>query len=186
MTRKILSTVAVMAMLSAAVPNLAMAESRPGPRPGPAPTVQAAHRPAPRPYSYPAPRYDGRRDDRRDGHRDSHGSFSIGFGDRHGYFGFGYRHGHWSVGIYSAPAPAYCPTPAYRWVPEHYEIRTVAREIPGYWQQTWVPPVYQTAYDPYGRPYQVLVRDGYYAQTWVPPQIVQEQVQVLVPGYWTY
>ncbi|MEK7270783.1 MAG: hypothetical protein AAB215_07585 [Planctomycetota bacterium] len=119
-------------------------------------------------------------------HKDSRFSINVGFGTEDGYVRIGYQKG----GPVCAPSPApdmVRPYPAPRprfWTPAHYETRTITREVPGYWNTAWVPPVYGTSYDPFGRPYAVVLQEGRWVQTWVPSRMVCEQVQVLVSGQW--
>ena len=46
----------------------------------------------------------------------------------------------------------------------------------------FVPPVYETRRDVYGRPYTVIVREGYYTEACVPARYESRPVQVFVPG----
>jgi hypothetical protein len=89
-----------------------------------------------------------------------------------GYGGYGY-HGdsRGSFGLYVAPRPS----GYYQTVTE-----TVLVE-PERVEQFWVPPVYNTVTDAYGRPQTVLVRDGYMAQRIVPARYATVARQVWVP-----
>ena len=59
------------------------------------------------------------------------------------------------------------------WVPGHYELVQRRVWVPGAYRQVWVPPVYETRYDYFGRPFQVLIMPGHH-------------VTVQDPGHWEY
>lgn len=90
------------------------------------------------------------RDVRHSHHRD-HGREKSRF-DFSLVFDFGSR-------VISRPAPVYVyPAPA---------PVIVAPVRHGYYETRWVPPVYRTHCDVFGRPYTVLVSEGYYQRVWV-------------------
>ena len=55
------------------------------------------------------------------------------------------------------------PMPRYHNRGDHYELQKVW--VPGKERRTWVPPKYETRYDPDGTPYNALVQPGHYVIT---------------------
>lgn len=118
-------------------------------------------------------------------HGSSFFEFFFGLGSEDGYVRAGGWGGRPAYTPSPVPLPAPCPAPRPRiWVPEHYETRTVAREVAGYWREERVPALYETRYDECGYAYTVLVRPASCRHVWIPARQVCEQVQVLVPGHW--
>jgi len=64
----------------------------------------------------------------------------------------------------------------------HYETHVEKVLVqPGYTQRVWVPPVYETCYDRWGRPTRRLVRPGHYQTVHHPPVYEYREVRVWVP-----
>jgi len=70
------------------------------------------------------------------------------------------------------------------WVPASYEF--VLRPVfePGHFERVWVEPVFETRYDPCGRPRQVQVCDGYWKDVFVPGRKISKRVRVFRPGHY--
>ena len=72
-----------------------------------------------------------------------------------------------------------------QYVPGHYEVRTVQVWVPETFREEYVPPVYQTYRDRYGRYVTVMVRPACTNRVYVPGYYDYQTQQVWVPGYWT-
>lgn len=81
--------------------------------------------------------------------------------------------------------PTSYPTSHQRvWVPGCYENREQRVWVPATRQRVWIEPVYETRYDPCGRPIRVLVRPGCTQWQTVPGHYQTKTVRVWVPGHY--
>ena len=83
---------------------------------------------------------------------------------------------------FAAGLPQEKPKKKKRWVPGHYEWRTVRVKVPARTKRVWRPPVYRTAHDGAGNPIQVLVRPGRFETIRIPATVKTERRRVWVKG----
>jgi len=88
----------------------------------------------------------------------------------------------WNPGLVISHRPP-AHRPGYCWVPGHYEWVTRRVWIPGYWEEEYIPPVYERRFVN-GSEVVVLVRAGYYQQYWVDGYYEHIRERVWVEGYW--
>ncbi|MBI1372129.1 MAG: hypothetical protein GC159_05130 [Phycisphaera sp.] len=70
-------------------------------------------------------------------------------------------------------------------MPAHYEEHSEQVLVePARCEKRWVPPVYETRCDRWGRHVEVLVREGYWQTIEIPARYETRCVKVLVPGHW--
>lgn len=71
------------------------------------------------------------------------------------------------------------------WVPGTHVARTERVLVQdAHYVNQWVPPLYETRYNRFGRPYTVCVRKGHHVRVLVPARYEMRTVQHWVPGYW--
>ncbi len=68
------------------------------------------------------------------------------------------------------------------WVPGHQQQVERLIWVPGAARREWLPPVYATRYDGYGRPYRVIVREGRWQSVCEPGRYERRIERVWVPG----
>ena len=66
--------------------------------------------------------------------------------------------------------------------PGHFECREVVQEVPGYYRNVWVAPVYRFETDHCGHTIRIEVSCGHYQKVWVAPTCVKKEVKVWVEG----
>jgi hypothetical protein len=76
------------------------------------------------------------------------------------------------------------PRHAVRYVPGHYETRTVAVQVPGFWREDWVPAVYREYHTRKGHLRRVVIRPATIVRVWVPARTEYRTESVWVPGYY--
>lgn len=87
----------------------------------------------------------------------------------------------WGTGfIVTNPRPA---RPRNVWVPGHYEWVTRRVWVPGFWDEQYIPPVYQRRLVN-GREVLVVVQEERIERVWVPDHYEVVSEQVWVPGRW--
>jgi hypothetical protein len=97
---------------------------------------------------------------------------------------------HVGFGVWApAPAPAPVGVRHHRhhphrceYIPGHYETRTVAFEVPGYWRDETTPPVYREVYGKHGHIRVVMVRPATTFRVFVPARTEYRTEHVWVPG----
>ena len=94
-------------------------------------------------------------------------SISVSVGNRGRGYGYGRR----------------C-APKRVWVPGRYEIVTEKVWVPGRTRKVWCDPVYETRYDPCGRPYTVCVSPGRWTTVTDPGCYEYVERKVWVPGHY--
>jgi hypothetical protein len=96
---------------------------------------------------------------------------------------------HVGFGVW-APAPAPAPVVVghrhhhhrCHYIPGHYETRTVAFEVPGYWRDEYVPAAFREFRGRHGLIHRVLVRPATATRVWVPGHTEYRTERFWVPG----
>lgn len=104
---------------------------------------------------------------------------ASGFG-----FSFGKHSRHGSFGVFWSPDPAPICPPRAVWVPGCYESVGEQVWVPGSCERVWSPPIFETRYDCYGRPYQICRAPGHWQTVERPGHYETRTVRVWRPAHW--